>query len=74
MTKRFIFLFAITALALAASGSAFAADMAVKAPPSAPAPVDSWTGWYVGGNVGDEYANNLWTPIRAISRRHRWGI
>jgi outer membrane immunogenic protein len=26
--------------------------MAVKAPPSAPAPVYSWTGFYVGGNVG----------------------
>jgi outer membrane immunogenic protein len=29
---------------------AFAADMG--APPPAPAPVYSWTGWYVGGNVG----------------------
>jgi len=27
-----------------------AADMALKAPPLPPAP--SWTGWYVGGNVG----------------------
>jgi outer membrane immunogenic protein len=26
--------------------------MVVKAPPSAPVPVYSWTGWYVGGNVG----------------------
>jgi outer membrane immunogenic protein len=26
---------------------AFAADMAVKAPPPPPAPVYSWTGWYV---------------------------
>jgi outer membrane immunogenic protein len=31
---------------------AFAADMPVKAPSPAPAPVYSWTGWYVGGNVG----------------------
>jgi outer membrane immunogenic protein len=31
--------------------------MAVKAPPSAPAPVDSWTGWYVGGNVGASFGN-----------------
>jgi outer membrane immunogenic protein len=33
--------------------SAFAADMAVKAPPTyVPAPVWSWTGFYIGGNVG----------------------
>jgi outer membrane immunogenic protein len=35
---------------------AFAADMAVKMPvkatPPASAPVYSWTGWYLGGNVG----------------------
>src|SRR5262249_53414154 len=31
---------------------AFAADMGVKAPPPAPAPVYNWTGWYVGGNAG----------------------
>jgi outer membrane immunogenic protein len=31
--------------------SAFAADMAVKAPP-APPPPPVWTGWYVGVNVG----------------------
>jgi outer membrane immunogenic protein len=31
---------------------AFAADMAVKAPPPTPAPVYNWTGWYVGVNAG----------------------
>lgn len=40
--------------ALAFSGSAFAADMAVKAPPLPPvvAPAYSWTGFYIGGNAG----------------------
>ena len=38
----------LTALAT----SAMAADMPVKAPPPPPAPVYSWTGCYIGGNVG----------------------
>jgi len=41
--------------ALAVSAPAFAADMATKMPvkaPQPPAPVDSWTGFYIGGNVG----------------------
>jgi outer membrane immunogenic protein len=28
-----------------------------KAPPPAPAPVYTWTGWYVGGNVGGSWGN-----------------
>jgi outer membrane immunogenic protein len=39
-------------VALAAAGSANAADMALKAPPPAPVPVWTWTGFYVGGNIG----------------------
>jgi outer membrane immunogenic protein len=31
---------------------ALAADMAIKAPPPPPAPVYSWTGFYIGANVG----------------------
>jgi outer membrane immunogenic protein len=42
---------------LAASGVAFAADIAVKAPPPAPAPVYNWTGWYVGVNAGASMGN-----------------
>jgi outer membrane immunogenic protein len=40
----------VTCAALAASGSASAADMPLKAPP--PVPVYSWTGFYLGGNGG----------------------
>jgi outer membrane immunogenic protein len=42
---------AITVTALIGT-PAFAADMPLKAPPPAPAPVYSWTGWYIGGNIG----------------------
>jgi outer membrane immunogenic protein len=47
---------AIAAIALIGT-PAFAADMAVKAPPPAPAPMSPWTGWYVGGNVGWGWGN-----------------
>jgi outer membrane immunogenic protein len=45
------FVFAASLLAIS-SVSAFAADMAVKAPPPAPAAVWSWTGFYIGGDLG----------------------
>jgi opacity protein-like surface antigen len=46
---------ALWATAVVASGSAFAADFPVKAPPMlAPVAVSTydWTGFYVGGNAG----------------------
>jgi outer membrane immunogenic protein len=44
---------AILGLLIAAPVSAAsAADMPLKAPPPAPPPAYSWTGFYVGGNVG----------------------
>src|SRR5262245_18327953 len=50
-----------TALAVAASvifgGAASAADTPVKVRPVAPAPVYSWTGFYVGGNVGGAWSD-----------------
>jgi outer membrane immunogenic protein len=45
----------IAALATFAAAPAFAADMAIKAMP-APTPAWSWTGWYVGGNLGGKWA------------------
>jgi outer membrane immunogenic protein len=52
MRKYLISAIAVSGFILAASGSAFAADIAVKAPPPAPPPAFSWTGWYVGVNGG----------------------
>lgn len=44
---------AVTVLLIAAPlGAASAADMPLKAPPAPPAPVWSWTGFYVGVNGG----------------------
>src|SRR5262245_12999420 len=49
-------MFSIAALAALGSASAFAADlpvrMPVKAPPVAYVVPFSWTGFYIGGNVG----------------------
>jgi outer membrane immunogenic protein len=47
---------AIAAIALIGT-PAFAADMAVKAPPAAPAPIYNWTGWYLGVNAGASFGN-----------------
>jgi opacity protein-like surface antigen len=49
---------ATTIAAIALIGTpAFAADLAVKAPPPAPAPVYNWTGWYAGVNAGASFGN-----------------
>jgi outer membrane immunogenic protein len=45
------FLLATAALVLASVTPGSAADLPVKAPPM-PAPVFTWTGFYVGGNAG----------------------
>jgi outer membrane immunogenic protein len=47
---------AVAAIALLGT-PVFAADMPVKAPSPAPAPVSSWTGFYVGANVGYSWGN-----------------
>jgi outer membrane immunogenic protein len=53
----------IASVALVALGTtaAGAADLAVKAPPPPPPPVFSWTGFYVGANIGGAWSRNNWT-------------
>jgi len=51
------FLLATTGLLALVAAPAFAADMAVKAPPMA-APVFTWTGFYAGLNLGGSWMNN----------------
>jgi outer membrane immunogenic protein len=49
----------VAAIAALVGMPAFAADMAVKAPPSPPpAPVYQWAGFYIGGNVGGTWNDN----------------
>jgi outer membrane immunogenic protein len=52
-------------VAVAMTGSAFAADMAPRYTKAAPAPVVaySWTGCYIGGNVGGGWACTQQTQI-----------
>jgi outer membrane immunogenic protein len=49
---KYFFVGAITLFALASVNVARAADMPAKAPPSPVASAYSWTGFYVGGNLG----------------------
>jgi outer membrane immunogenic protein len=47
----------LSAVAVLVSVPAFAADMALKAPPPPP-PVWSWTGWYAGVNIGGSFGRD----------------
>jgi len=54
MSKVFVACVALSAVL--AGGPAFAADMAVKAPSAPlPPPAPSWTGWYLGANIGGSF-------------------
>jgi outer membrane immunogenic protein len=46
---------------LAAHSADLPAQTYTKAPAVVPPPVFSWTGFYVGGNIGYAWANNNWT-------------
>jgi len=51
---------ALVALGTTAAGAADLGAVPVKAPPP-PLPMFSWTGFYVGANIGAAWANNDWT-------------
>jgi outer membrane immunogenic protein len=58
----------LISVALAMMGPASAADMLVKKAPSPPpVPVWSWTGFYIGGNVGGGWAKSDWLEDAALS-------
>jgi len=61
-------LVAVIAVAGLIGTPAFAADMAVKAPPPPPAPVYNWTGWYAGINFGGGWgtSNNATTTVTPL--------
>ena len=56
------------------AGSAYAADMPLKAPPAAP-PAPTWTGWYIGINGGGGWGSvktGNASDVGARSRFSRW--
>jgi hypothetical protein len=56
-----------------------AADMMVKAPPPAPAPVNTWTGFHIGGNaavggVQFGYSTHVSFSTASFILNHRWDV
>jgi outer membrane immunogenic protein len=60
-----LFLACATAAAIGAVSSVQAADMPLKAPPPPPPPPFSWTGFYIGGNLGAAWGERHVTDLRA---------
>ena len=59
MKRILLSIIGISGLLIAAPlSTASAADMALKAPPPPPAPIFSWTGFYVGAQVGGAWGHD----------------
>ena len=56
---------------LGISDAALAADMPVKAPMPPPPPPFSWTGFYIGGNVGVAWGERNVTDVTGLTFSHR---
>jgi hypothetical protein len=54
-------LLGLAVMATSASGADLAARPVYKAPPPAIAPVFNWTGFYLGGEVGEKWGQGNWT-------------
>jgi outer membrane immunogenic protein len=70
---KFTALVASLAFSVLGTAVAGAADMAVKAPPPPPLPVFSWTGFYVGGNIGGAWSRNTWTDTILLTNFNNGG-
>src|SRR5690349_21869087 len=64
--KRFLASLATAAMLLSPL-AARAADLAVKAAPPPPLPIFSWTGFYIGGNIGGAWSNNRWNDTLFVT-------
>jgi outer membrane immunogenic protein len=67
----------ISAAAILASGSAFAADLGSAPPPAPlPVPVFTWTGFYVGAHVGGAWDSDKWlfSPALTTTSNHASGV
>ena len=71
---KFKTLVASVAFSVLGTAVAGAADMPMKAPPPPPPlPVFSWTGFYVGGNIGGAWSRNTWTDTILLTNFNNGG-
>jgi len=67
VSTRRVLLASVSAVALFIASEAKSADLPVKAPIIAPAPIFSWTGCYVGGHVGFGWGRNHHTQTGSFT-------